>query len=239
MMQQRHRLRRPLTVFLVLGACLTAGATNAEAHIQIEPTAAAPGDPVHFRLLVPGETDSNTTKVEMQVPAGVIPFSYQDVAGWKHEVVEAADGSIERIVWTGDLSADGFVELGFLASTPDTEGDLKWSALQTYADGTVVKWTGGPDDEEPAPVTVVSKSTPKQNAGGESSSEGSGDAVDPTVNGAGSDGATGSSDAGDTDDAGDDEAGSDTLARVLGGVGLGLGLIALVIAITGRRRRSA
>ena len=143
----------------------------AQAHIQMSPAVAAPGDSVLFRMLVPGELDQATTRVELQIPADVIPFSFGDTPGWKRETVLAADGAIERVVWTGRAAPDGFVEFSFLAATPEQPGEIQWRALQGYADGQVVRWIGPPDSEEPAAVTVIDADAPLQNAGGEGASE--------------------------------------------------------------------
>ena len=45
-----------------------------------------PGDPVRFELLIPGETDAHTTEVSLQIPKGVLPFSFEDQPGWKRTV---------------------------------------------------------------------------------------------------------------------------------------------------------
>ncbi|WP_445149695.1 DUF1775 domain-containing protein [Baekduia sp. Peel2402] len=153
-------------VLTAVAAALVAAAPAA-AHVQITPTVAAPGDSAKFTVLVPGETEAQTTKVELKVPAGVLPFSYNVTPGWKRTLVSAADGSVDRIVWTGRLPRDGFVELAFLAGLPEQPGTLAWKALQTYSDGTVVRWIGGPESEHPAPTTVLEAGAAKQNAGGE------------------------------------------------------------------------
>ncbi len=49
---------------------------------------------------------------------------------------------------------------------------MSWKAIQTYSDGTSVRWVGPPESEEPAAVTVVDADAPLQNAGGESGSGG-------------------------------------------------------------------
>ena len=108
-------------------------------------------------MLVPGERDSETVKVELQMPRGLLPFSYEDPAGWKRSLAKAADGSVERVVWTGSAPSDGFTEFSFLAGTPDTPGELQFKALQTYADGTVVRWIGAPDSDNPAAVVKVKR----------------------------------------------------------------------------------
>jgi uncharacterized protein YcnI len=160
-------LRRAGLAPVLAGALLLIGATSAGAHIQVTPTLAAPNDPVHFTVLVPGESENETVKVELKVPADVLPFSFGTTPGWKRTLVEAPNGAVDRIVWTGRMPKDGFAEFSFLAGTPEKPTTLTWKALQTYADGQVVRWIGAPGSEQPAPITRVVRGAPAQNAGGE------------------------------------------------------------------------
>ena len=162
------RARRIAAALALAVALLVVPAAAASAHIQVSPAAAAPNDPVRFTVLVPGEREQETRRVELRVPAGVLPFSFGDTPGWNRRIVPAADGSIERIVWTGHMAKDGFAEFSFLAGTPEHGGTIAWKALQVYSDGKVVRWIGAPGSESPAPTTRVAAGVPRQNAGGES-----------------------------------------------------------------------
>ena len=121
---------------------LAVTAAPAAAHIQVRPTLVAPGDPVLFQLIVPNEKDAHTVEVTLQVPKDVLPFSFEEPAGWKRTNQLAADQSIETVTWKGKLEQDGFAQFSFLASTPDTEGDITWKAIQKYDDGSTVRWIG-------------------------------------------------------------------------------------------------
>ena len=216
---------------LVITALLAVGAfpAAAQAHIQVSPKIAAPGDAVKFTVLVPGERDSETVKVELQMPRELLPFSYEETPGWKRSLVKASNGAVERVVWTGRAPSDGFTEFSFLAGTPEKAGDLQFKALQTYADGTVVRWIGAPDSENPAAVVKVDASAAKQNAGGESAgrdSEGAAPAATTTETAPSA-----------TVAAAGDEGSGDTLAIVLGGAGLLLGAVALAVSVRAARRR--
>lgn len=161
-------LPRPLRRAVVLGvlaAC--AAAPAAEAHVQVRPAQAAPGDPVLWTVLVPNERDEVTTRVELAIPDGVLPFAYEPLPGWTRRVTKNADQSTRSVVWTGRLEPEEVLATQFLATTPDIEGPISWKAIQTYADGQKVRWIGGPDTEEPASVTQVTASAPRENAGGE------------------------------------------------------------------------
>jgi uncharacterized protein YcnI len=158
-------------LLLAVAGLVAAGvfAGTAGAHVQVTPTLVAPRDPVLFTVLVPNESDSPTVSVELRIPDGVVPFAFEPVPGWKRTETRAANQALERVVWRGSLPAGSFVRFSFLASTPPQPGSIVWRALQTYRDGTVVRWIGDPGSEEPAAITVVSAGAPRQNAGGESS----------------------------------------------------------------------
>ena len=99
------------------------------------------------------ESDAHTTEVALQIPKGVLPFSYEDQPGWRRTVENAADGSVGVVRWRGRLASDGFVRFAFLAGTPEQEGELVWKAVQRYDDGEEAAWIGAPDSDNPAPVT--------------------------------------------------------------------------------------
>lgn len=207
-------LPRALTrVVLVAAAGAALAAAPAAAHVQVRPAEAAPGDPVLWTVLVPNERDVATTRVELAIPAGVLPFAYEPLPGWTRRVTKNPDQSVRSVVWSGRLAPEEVLTTQFLATTPDAEGPIAWKAIQTYADGQKVRWIGSPDSEEPAAVTEITASAPRENAGGESGAQAAEDAA-----------------------AGD--GGDDTLAivaLVVGALGLAAGVAALLVA----RRRPA
>jgi LPXTG-motif cell wall-anchored protein len=214
-------VKRLNLVLLAVAAC-AAWPVSAHAHVQVNPTAAAPGDAVRFEFLVPNERDESTVEVALQVPRGVLPFSYNDPPGWRRTLEQRSDESVEVVRWRGRLRSDGFTEFGFIASTPEQEGTITWKAIQTYEDGEESAWIGPPDAEEPAATTEVRSDVARQNAGGEGEGGGSGTAA-PTAS-AGSTGGSGG------------EENDNTLPIILGAGGLVLGAAALVVAL--RRRRA-
>jgi uncharacterized protein YcnI len=120
------------SLLTLAAAVLTAAALAAPvaAHVQVRPALAAPGDPVLFELVVPGERDSRTTEVTVQIPKDVIPFSFEDPPGWTRTAKEAPDGSVATITWKGKLAPDGFGRFSLPASTPEQEGEIVWKALR-------------------------------------------------------------------------------------------------------------
>lgn len=215
--------RRRIALLVALGSAVLAA--PAGAHVQVTPTSAAPGDPVRFEVLIPGETEAHTTEVALQVPKGVLPFSFEDQPGWKRTLEQADDGSVGVVRWRGRLAADGFVRFSFLAATPEEEGKLVWKAVQKYDDGEEAAWIGPPDSDNPAPVTAVSASAPRQNAGGE---------------GAEAEAAPGAAPVAVTAPANEADGGtSGTLGLVFGAAGLLLGAAALAVALRRRPREAA
>jgi hypothetical protein len=51
----------------------------------------------------------------------------------------------------------GYAELHFIARNPVRVGPVAWKALQRYDDGSVVRWIGSADSEQPAAVTTLSE----------------------------------------------------------------------------------
>ncbi len=222
-MRSRNPWRRAGIAPALASALALATAGPASAHIQVSPSVAAPNDPVHFTVLVPGESEAETTKVQLKVPKDVLPFSYGTTPGWKRTLVEAPNGAVDRIVWTGRLAKDGFAEFSFLAGTPERPTTLTWKALQTYSDGQVVRWIGAPGSEQPAPVTRVVRGATPQNAGG----EGSAAAAEQTTTATPAEDPSASS---STD-------GIDWVARGLALAGLFAGLAAVVLALRSGKTR--
>lgn len=212
------RARRILTVLAALVAVGTGIAAPAVAHVQVRPTVAAPGDAVLWTLLVPGEREVGTRSVELAIPDGVLPFSFEDPVGWERETTENADGTLRSIRWTGSASRDGLAVFRFLASTPDAPGEIAWKAIQRYADGEVVRWIGAPSSDTPASVTTVAADAPRENAGGEGpAADGEAGSVPPSPA------------ATSTDD------GRDGLTLALASAALVLGATALGAAVLRRR----
>jgi len=171
-MSRGRPLRRPLRALALCALALAAlgpalASAPASAHLQVRPAHAAPGDPVLWTVLVPSEDEAGTRQVELAVPHGVLPFSYEHAPGWTRRLRTDADGSVRAIVWRGRTSAEGLAAFRFLASAPERAGPIAWKAIQTYRDGAIVRWIGSAASEYPASVTAVSPSVPRENAGGE------------------------------------------------------------------------
>ena len=64
---------------------------------------------------------------------------------------------VATVTWTGGSIAPGvFDTFDMSVSVPDAAGtELKVPTVQTYADGKVTRWIGGPNAAEPAPIVTV------------------------------------------------------------------------------------
>jgi len=173
----RHRRS---AVALVLGAVAAAVfglATPASAHVSVNPAEATQGGYARLAFRVPNESDTaSTTKVEVVLPenAPVASVSTMAVAGWTvatekrtlstplevhgNQISEA----VSRITWTA--TGDAAIKPGQFQEFPVSMGPLPevdrmvFKALQTYSDGSVVRWieeppaNGGEEPPNPAPV---------------------------------------------------------------------------------------
>jgi uncharacterized protein YcnI len=176
----RSPLRRAAVVAATAGALLLAVATPAAAHVTVNPNSATQGGFTKVAFRVPNETDNaNTTKLEVSLPtdAPVAFVSLKPVTGWTAATektalktpIKAEGGeiseAISKITWTaqGDaaIKPGQFQEFDVsLGPLPETD-QMIFKALQTYSDGTVVRWidepvAGGAEPEHPAPVLKLS-----------------------------------------------------------------------------------
>jgi periplasmic copper chaperone A len=165
------------TVVAVLGFAGAAGA-----HVTVSPGSAVAGGDARIALRVPDESDTaSTVKIEMAVPTDqpIPSVSVEPVPGWTVSTdttklatpVKTEDGdtvtqAVSKITWTA--SADGAIRPGqfqefpvALESLPDTD-KIVFKTIQTYSDGTIVRWIddtveGQPEPDHPAPVLTLAK----------------------------------------------------------------------------------
>ncbi|MDH6140306.1 uncharacterized protein YcnI [Kitasatospora sp. GP30] len=176
MSKTRHtRTVRSTAALALAGATVLLTALPASAHVTVQPsTVAANATDQTFAFRVPNEQDNaNTVKVEIDFPTDhPIPSALvAPVPGWTDQIqttklatpIHTDDGDItdvvSQIVWTGGQITpnhyqDFTVDFGAL---PDGTDQVVFKALQTYSDGSVVRWideqkAGQPAPEHPAPV---------------------------------------------------------------------------------------
>jgi uncharacterized protein YcnI len=169
----------------VLGAAasLVLLATPALAHVTVQGPGATQGGFTKLTFRVPTEKDVNTTKLEITFPTDA-PLAFASIkphAGWTYKVVKAKpaaplkddDGNtidqvVSTITWTataGGIKPGEFDEFEVSAGPLPKKDTMTFKALQTYADGDVVRWIEGPEAEHPAPVLkLAASSTPTASA---------------------------------------------------------------------------
>jgi periplasmic copper chaperone A len=222
--------------FVLRAAAITAasalvfvGAANsASAHVTVSSPDAKPGGYAKLVFRVPSESDTaGTTKLVVSLPKDR-PFSSvsaQVKDGWK--VVKTTEKlpapvkvgdvtlteAITTVTWTaaaGGVPPNDFDEFALsVGRIPEGVDSLNFPAVQTYSDGEVVKWEEIAKDGADKPEHPA----PSLNLT---------TAITPVAA---------------TTDA-EDEGGTDTLARILGGAGLLLGLIGLGLGLRAGRGKA-
>jgi uncharacterized protein YcnI len=175
--RERAVLRRVGVVGLVMGAVFLAGAP-AWAHVSITPPEAAKGSDAVLSFGVADESeDLTTTQVEVFFPEDhpIAEALVQAIPGWTTEVktekvdqpIETDEGTVtERvasIVWKGGaIEPEHFQQFSVSVGLPDDADELVFKTLQTYSDGSIVRWieeetAGGEEPEHPAPVLALTE----------------------------------------------------------------------------------
>jgi uncharacterized protein YcnI len=136
---------------LVVAAAGLVLAPQAGAHAEITPARVPANSVSTFVLSVEGEENAPTVEVAMRVPAGLKNVKPPPVRGWQAELA----GRV--ITWTGGRIPQGETgEFEVTAQFPNSPGArLKFPTVQTYGNGTVVRWIGAPSSDTPAPTILL------------------------------------------------------------------------------------
>lgn len=152
-------IRRAGVAVLALVAVLLAAAP-AGAHVTVSSAQAVQGGYAKLTFRVPTESDTaSTTKLEVVLPADapLKSVSLKPVPGWT-TAVEKSGETTSKIIWT---AADGvgvkpgeFQEFDLSVGPLPKTDQMVFKALQTYSDGTIVRWieTGAGELAHPAPT---------------------------------------------------------------------------------------
>ncbi|MEV6198437.1 YcnI family protein [Streptomyces sp. NPDC051771] len=227
---------------------------TAFAHVSVQPQGeAAKGGYATVNIKVPNERDNaSTVKLEVNFPldhplASVMP---QPVPGWKAEVTKSKldkpltlhgkqiNEAVSKVTWTADGSKIGpgqFQQFPLsLGQLPEDVDQLVLKAVQTYDNDEVVRWIeeqkGSEEPQNPAPVLKLSAAGADHHGGGATPTASASAATDAK--------------AGHEDGAGDhtetaSASSSDTTARVLGVIGILVGIAGVAFGVLAGRRRSA
>ena len=143
----------------LLGAAAVALALpgRALAHVEVVPATSPPGVMERYGIRIPTEKPVPTVRVEVEFPNGLRVADIEASPGWQVTVQTESSGRPIGAVWEGgSIPAGQFAEFGLRAENPEGEAQLRWSVIQTYADGTEVQWIGPQNAEFPAATTRVS-----------------------------------------------------------------------------------
>lgn len=185
----RSRTRRPLALRLgavsAVAVALTAtGVASASAHVELGSDSTTAGSSSELVLRVPNESESAATvRVSVQLPQDrpFLEVSTRALPGWTAVQTEARlpqpvqyEGTtltkaVRTVTWTADRGVrltDGQYQDFALAVEPlPAAGTLLLPTVQTYSDGTVVRWdqptpATGEEPEHPAPQLEVTAAAP-------------------------------------------------------------------------------
>jgi uncharacterized protein YcnI len=203
--RQGRRLATRVSLTLAAAAApvvLIAGA--ASAHVTVHSDDATQGGYGKLTFRVPTEVDNaSTVKVQVFFPTSqpLASVSIEPQPGWHFRVITTKldkpitsdDGqvtqAVSQVVWTADSTATAikpgeFEEFDVSAGPLPKAPTMVFKALQTYSDGTIVRWIdtttpGGPEPEHPAPTLTLAaaQTDPAATAGSASSSSGNGRAT--------------------------------------------------------------
>ncbi|WP_329120179.1 YcnI family copper-binding membrane protein [Streptomyces sp. NBC_01465] len=235
-----NSVRRFAVAGSVAAATVLLATAPAFAHVSVQPQgAAAKGGYATVNFKVPNERDdASTTKLEVNFPtdhplASVMP---QPVPGWTATVTKSKlakpltvhgkqiNEAVSKVTWTGGKIGPGEFQqfpLSIGALPTDTD-QLVFKAIQTYSNKEVVRWIeeqkkGAEEPENPAPVLTLTAAE--------------GDDHHATAASDDKPAATNTASA-------SSKSSSDTTARVLGIVGIVVGVAGVAFGVLAGRRRS-
>lgn len=118
------------------------GSGGAQAHVDIRPLEGEPEVWQIYALVVPTETESPTTQIELRVPKEFEIEAVHHEPAWQLATERNAAGQVATLRWSGStIPALTFKEFKFFAKNPRQPGVYKWIATQAYADGRSSTWT--------------------------------------------------------------------------------------------------
>jgi uncharacterized protein YcnI len=144
-------------------------APAAAAHVEIQPDKVPADSDARLAIQVPTELEVPTVKVKLQLPLGLVEVNFVPKPGWTRKVTmqklakpitiegEKITERVATVEWSGGKIEPGeFDEFVMSAHVPNTPGEeLTFPALQTYANGKVVRWIEAPSGEFPAPRVTL------------------------------------------------------------------------------------
>jgi uncharacterized protein YcnI len=163
----RSTLRASAATTSVGAVCVGAwvGVAPASAHVHVDADAPVQGSTTILSIRVPNESETGSATTSLTVDLPDVASARTDVmAGWTSALhKDPATGAVRSVTWTADpgygIPADQFEIFQVQVKLPASES-LSLPALQTYADGAVVRWDqptapGAAEPEHPAPTLLL------------------------------------------------------------------------------------
>ena len=175
-------MRTVARLAVLCGTTLIGGALGvlpASAHVTVHSVDATAGGYAELTFRVPTEKDNaSTTKVQVNFPAStpLASVSVRPHPGWTFTVtnrklstpITTDDGkvttAVSAITWTASagqgIAPGEYDDFAVSAGPLPKSGSLSFPALQTYSDGSIVRWievaaSGAPEPEHPAPSLEI------------------------------------------------------------------------------------
>jgi uncharacterized protein YcnI len=136
-------------------ALFLAASVAAQAHVRITPVSAPHRATLVLAFRVPDERgDIPTTRVDVQFPQDrpIASARVEPTPGWTSHVVMSG-GHVDEISWSSTATAQPHMKtFRVLAGPlPASGAAIYFKAIQTYADGTAVRWIQIPNPGEGEP----------------------------------------------------------------------------------------
>jgi uncharacterized protein YcnI len=154
-------MKRTLAVLTLAALTALVSASVASAHAEVSPPVSLAKKLQLFTLAVPTEKSSQTTQVEFTVPTGFGIDSFVPSPGWKRTLQQTGSGDsavIQKVTWSGGRVPTGEDSAFSFLASPASSKTYTFDVRQTYADGSVVDWSGPESSVTPAP-TIDAKSS--------------------------------------------------------------------------------
>jgi uncharacterized protein YcnI len=142
----------------LIAIALAAFSITALAHVTVWPRESTVGKYEKYVVRVPTEGTVATQSVELRIPANVDIVSIGAPNGYTYEA-KRTDNRITAIVWSMAIKPGEFAEFAFMARNPKQVGEVRWEAVQRFADGSSTQWVGPAKDRHPASVTRVNEAS--------------------------------------------------------------------------------
>lgn len=140
---------------LIIGLIAVTLASAGSGHVTASPQQSVAGAREKYELRVPNERKSATITLEVHFPSGLRVTAVEQKPGWQAEALRDAAGNLAGVRWIGNLPPEQFTEFGLLAVNPHGGGEIAFTAIQAFADGSKIEWSGAAGSKAPAARVTI------------------------------------------------------------------------------------